>query len=160
MYEQSLRTPFIVRWPGAVKPRSVEDRIVSNVDFAETFLDMAGVAVPSDMQGRSLVPILKGAPPEDWRTTFYYHYYEGPPAVHTVAEHYGVTDGRYKLIHYYKLKQWELFDLVTDPNEMQSVYGQPDYAGPRQRLEDELVRLRSELGVVSDDPPTEARAIQ
>jgi arylsulfatase A-like enzyme len=160
MYEQSLRTPFVVRWPGAVKPGSVEERIVSNLDFAETFLELAGVEVPSDMQGRSLVPILKGSPPDDWRTTFYYHYYEGPPAEHTVAEHYGVTDGRYKLIHYYKLQQWELFDLVTDPNEMQSVYGQPDYAGPRQRLEDELVRLRSELGVVSNDPPGEAKAIQ
>jgi arylsulfatase A-like enzyme len=161
MYEQSLRTPFIVRWPGAVKAGSVEaERIVSNLDFAETFLELAGVDVPDDMQGRSLVPILKGSPPDDWRTTFYYHYYEGPPAVHTVAEHYGVTDGRYKLIHYYKLDQWELFDLVTDPNEMQSVYGQPEYAAPRKRLEDELQRLRSELGVVSNDPPGKAVAIQ
>jgi arylsulfatase A-like enzyme len=152
MYEQSLRTPFIVRWPGAVKAESVEERIVSNLDFAETFLEVAGIDVPAEMQGRSLVPILRGAPPDDWRTTFYYHYYEGPPAEHTVCEHYGVTDGRFKLIHYYKLGQWELFDLVNDPHEMQSVYGQPDYAAPRQRLEDELARLRSELGVTGDDP--------
>jgi arylsulfatase A-like enzyme len=152
MYEQSLRTPFIVRWPGVAKAGGVENRIVSNLDFAETFLELAGVEVPADMQGRSLVPLLKGAPPDDWRTSFYYHYYEGPPAEHTVAEHYGVTDGRYKLIHYYKLDQWELFDLVSDPNEMRSVYGQPDYAAPRQRLTDELARLRSELGVVSNDP--------
>jgi arylsulfatase A-like enzyme len=154
MYEQSLRTPFIVRWPGVTTPGSVEGRIVSNLDFAETFLEMAGVEIPADMQGRSLVPILEGSPPEDWRTSFYYHYYEGPPAEHAVAEHYGVTDGRYKLIHYYKLGQWELFDLVSDPNEMNSVYGQPDYAAPRQRLEEELARLRSELGVTSNDPPT------
>ncbi|HEX6961700.1 MAG TPA: sulfatase [Lacipirellula sp.] len=153
MYEQSLRTPFLVRWPGVTKPGSIEGRIVSNLDFAETFLDVAGVEVPADMQGRSLVPILAGSPPEDWRTSFYYHYYEGPPAEHAVAEHYGVTDGRYKLIHYYKLGQWELFDLVTDPHEMNSVYGQPDYAAPRQRLEEELARLRSELEVTSDDPP-------
>ena len=159
MYEQSLRTPFVLRWPQVVKPGGVEERIVSNVDFAQTFLEMAGVEAPGDMQGRSLVKLLKGEKPEDWRKSFYYHYYEGPPAAHTVAEHYGVTDGRYKLIHYYKLGQWELFDLVSDPDEMQSVYGQPDYAVHRQRLTDELKRLRSELEVVSDDPtdlsPTE-----
>jgi arylsulfatase A-like enzyme len=152
MYEQSLRTPFLVRWPGVVEAGSVEDRIVSNLDFAETFLDMAGVEVPADMQGRSLTAILKGAPPDGWRTSFYYHYYEGPPAEHTVSEHYGVTDGRFKLIHYYKLGQWELFDLANDPHEMRSVYGQPEYAGPRQRLESELNRLRSELDVTSDEP--------
>lgn len=153
MYEQSLRTPFLVRWPNVAKAGSIDERIVSNVDFAQTFLEMAGVATPTDMQGSSLVPLLKGEDPADWRNAFYYHYYEGPPAVHTVAEHYGVTDGRYKLIHYHKLDQWELFDLVSDPDEMQSVYGQPDYAGHRQRLTDELKRLRSELDVTSDDPP-------
>jgi arylsulfatase A-like enzyme len=152
MYEQSLRTPCIIRWPAVAKPGSVEGRIVSNLDFAETFLELAGVEIPADMQGRSLVPLLKGTPPEDWRTSFYYHFYEGPPAVHTVCEHYGVTDGRYKLIHYYKIDQWELFDLATDPDEMRSVYGQPVYAAPRQRLLDELGRLRAELGVTSNDP--------
>jgi arylsulfatase A-like enzyme len=153
MYEQSLRTPFLLRWPKVAAPGSVEERIVSNVDFAQTFLEMAGVAAPDDMQGRSLVPLLAGEEPEDWRRSFYYHYYEGPPNEHSVAEHYGVTDGRYKLIHYYKLNQWELFDLVKDPHEMQSVYGQPDYAVHRQRLNDELKRLRSELEVTSNDPP-------
>jgi arylsulfatase A-like enzyme len=152
MYEQSLRTPCIIRYPGVAKPGSVEEHIVSNLDLAETFLELAGVEIPDDMQGRSLVPILKGAPPDDWRTAFYYHYYEGPPAVHTVCEHYGVTDGRYKLIHYYKIDQWELFDLMNDPDEMHSVYGQPDYAGPRQRMEDELKRQRDVLGVTSNDP--------
>lgn len=152
MYEPSLRTPLIVRWPGVAKAGGVEKRIVSNLDFAETFLELAGVEIPADMQGRSLVPLLRGAAPEDWRTSFYYHYYEGPPAVHTVSEHYGVTDGRFKLIHYYKLDQWELFDLVSDPDEMRSVYGQPDYAGPRQRLTEELARLRTELEVTSNDP--------
>ncbi|RIK84701.1 MAG: sulfatase [Planctomycetota bacterium] len=152
MYEQSLRTPLLIRWPGVTKGGATDDHIVSNLDFAETLLDMAGVAIPPDMQGRSLAPILRGAPPDDWRKSFYYHYYEGPPAPHTVAEHYGVTDGRYKLIHYYTLDQWELFDLVNDPHEMQSVYGHPDYARPRQRLQDELSRLRSELEVPSDEP--------
>ena len=153
MYEQSLRTPLLVRWPNVAKAGSVDDRIVSNVDFAQTFLEMAGVEAPADMQGRSLVSLLKGENPEDWRKSFYYQYYEGPPAEHSVAEHYGVTDGRYKLIHYHKLNQWELFDLVNDPDEMQSVYGQPDYAGHRQRLTDELKRLRSELDVTADAPP-------
>jgi arylsulfatase A-like enzyme len=152
MYEQSLRTPCIIRYPGVTEPGSVENHIVSNLDFAETFLDVAGVKVPDDMQGRSLVPILKGAPPDDWRTSFYYHYYEGPPAVHTVAEHYGVTDGRYKLIHYYKLDQWELFDLMHDPDELHSVYGQPEYAAQRQRMMEELKRQREILGVTSNDP--------
>jgi len=153
MYEQSLRTPFLVRWPHVAKAGSVDERIVSNVDFAQTFLEMAGVTAPDDMQGRSLVTLLKGEQPDDWRKTFYYQYYEGPPAEHSVAEHYGVTDGRYKLIHYHQLNQWELFDLATDPDEMQSVYGQPDYAGHRQRLTDELKRLRSELDVTSNAPP-------
>ncbi len=153
MYEQSLRTPFLVRWPEVAQAGSVDERIVSNVDFAPTFLELAGVEIPDDLQGRSLVPLLQGANPDDWRKSFYYQYYEGPPAEHSVAEHYGVTDGRYKLIHYHKLNQWELFDLVSDPDEMKSVYGQPDYAGHRQRLTDELKRLRSELDVTSDDPP-------
>jgi arylsulfatase A-like enzyme len=153
MYEQSLRTPFLVRWPQVAKAGSVDERIVSNVDFAQTFLELAGVEAPADMQGRSLVTLLKGEQPDDWRKTFYYQYYEGPPAEHSVAEHYGVTDGRYKLIHYHQLNQWELFDLATDPDEMQSVYGQPDYAGHRQRLTDELKRLRSELDVTSNAPP-------
>ena len=153
MYEQSLRTPLLVRWPNVAKAGSVDERIVSNVDFAQTFLEMAGVEAPADMQGRSLVSLLKGEDPDDWRKSFYYHYYEGPPAEHSVAEHYGVTDGRYKLIHYHTLKQWELFDLVNDPDEMQSVYGQPEYASHRQRLTDELKRLRSELEVTSDAPP-------
>ena len=152
MYEQSLRTPFLVRWPGVAKAGSVDDRIVSNVDFAQTFLELAGAPAADGMQGRSLVPLLKGEKPADWRTSFYYHYYEGPPAEHSVAEHYGVTDGRFKLIHYYKLDQWELFDLANDPDELQSVYGQPDYAGPRQRLIDELKRLRSELDVTTNEP--------
>jgi arylsulfatase A-like enzyme len=156
MYEQSLRTPLVVRWPPVTAPGSVEGRITSNVDFAETFLELAGVEPPADMQGRSLVPLLRGEAPDDWRTSFYYHYYEGPPAVHTVSEHYGVTDGRYKLIHFYKIDQWELFDLVDDPDELQTVYGRPTYAAVRARLEQELERLRGELEVTSDDPVRES----
>lgn len=152
MYEQSFRTPLLVRWPGVTKPGSVEKRMVSNLDFAETFLDIAGVEVPSDMQGTSLAPMLRGEPVDNWRDAFYYHYYEGPPAVHTVARHYGVATDRYKLIHYYDLDQWELFDLEHDPHELMSLYNDPNYAEIREELEKKLAELRAELEVTSNEP--------
>src|SRR5262245_52760932 len=123
MYEESLRTPLVVRWPGGVRPGSVEGRIVSNVDFAETFLDAAGVTAPSDMQGRSLLPLLRGETPKDWRTSFYYHYYEGENREHRVYRHEGVTNGHAKLIHYYPINEWEMFDLESDPHELVNIYG-------------------------------------
>ena len=156
MYEESMKTPLLVRWPGTVKPGSVNRDIVSNLDFAETFLDIAGVDVPSDMQGRSLAPILKGQTPGDWRQTFYYHYYEFPGA-HDVARHYGVTNGEQKLIHYYQVGEWEMFDLTKDPNELKSVYGEPEYAGVRKRLEAELDRLRKQYQLPDEDPPESFR---
>ncbi|MGC6564073.1 MAG: sulfatase [Akkermansiaceae bacterium] len=151
MYEESLRTPLLVRWPGTVKAGSRNDDIVSNLDFAETFLDAAGVEVPGDMQGRSLVPLLKGSTPEDWRKSFYYHYYEFPGA-HSVARHYGVTNGRHKLISYYQKGEWELFDLKKDPDEMKSVYYEEEYLAVRKEMESELARLRKELKVPEKDP--------
>ncbi|QEG32855.1 sulfatase family protein [Bythopirellula goksoeyrii] len=153
MYEESLRTPFLVRWPGHTKAGSLNDAIVSPVDFAETFLDVAGLEIPSDMQGRSLVPLLEGETPADWRTTFYYHYYEYP-GWHHVRRHYGVTDGRFKLIYFYEpdVDEWELYDLLLDKNELQNVYDNKAYAGVRKRLEGELKRLRSELKVPQKDP--------
>ena len=141
MYEESLRMPLIVRWPGQTKPGSVDENLVQNLDFAETFLDIAGVKPPSDMQGRSIVPLLKGRSLDDWRTSIYYHYWEFP-AVHMVNRHFGVRTDRYKLIHYYELKEWELFDLEKDPDELKSVYGDPAYADVVKRLEAELVRLQ------------------
>jgi len=141
MYEESLKTPLLVRWPGVVAPGSVNRDIVSNLDFAETFLEMAGVTVPADMQGHSLVPILKGATPGDWRKSFYYHYYEFP-GPHDVARHYGVTDGQFKLIHYYEKGEWELFDLAKDPSETRSEYSNPEYATKLAALQGELGRLR------------------
>lgn len=152
MYEESLRTPLLVRWPGVTKPGAVDDHIVSNVDFAETFLDAAGVNVPTDMQGRSFVPLLAGIALKNWRKSFYYHYYEGFKGTHAVCEHYGVTDGRHKLIHFYKIDEWELFDLEKDPQELHSVYGDATYAPVQQRLRGELERLRTELQVTSNDP--------
>ncbi len=163
MYQESLRTPLVVRWPRVIEPGSTNDDIVSNLDFAETFLDLAGVEVPDDMQGRSLVPLLKGKTPADWRTSFYYQYYEYP-AVHSVRRHYGVTDGRYKLIHFYPnpwdpdpIDEWDLYDLESDPKELNSVYGRPEYAAVQNRLEQELARLRRELKVPEEDPPSSAR---
>lgn len=141
MYEESLRMPLLVRWPGVTKPGAVNTDLVQNLDFAETFLDIAGAAVPSDMQGRSLVPLLQGRTPSDWRQSIYYHYFEFP-AVHSVQRHYGVRTRRYKMIHYYLIDEWELFDLKTDPDELKSVYNDPAYADIVKRLKAELRRLR------------------
>ena len=151
MYEESLVMPFVVRWPGVIEPGSINDDIVSNLDFAETFLDIAGAQIPGDMQGRSLLPLLKGDTPSDWRKTFYYHYYEFPGA-HSVARHYGVTDGNYKLIHFYQNEDWEMFDLTADPNELQSIYGRSEFAGIQSRLGEELKRLRAHYKVPEQDP--------
>jgi arylsulfatase A-like enzyme len=155
MYEESLKTPLLVRWPGKISPGSINNDIVSNLDFAETFLNIAGAEVPVDMQGRSLVPLFEGNTPSDWRKTFYYHYYENPGA-HNVARHYGVTDGKNKLIHYYGLEgeeidDWELFDLQNDPNELKSVYDNPQYAQVQANLVVELARLRDQFKVTPDE---------
>ena len=163
IYAESLRTPFIVRWPGVIRPGSTNQDIVSNLDFAETFLSIAGVPVPGDMQGCSLVPLMKGHTPSEWRKSFYYHYYEFPGA-HSVRRHYGVVDGRYKLMHFYPnpwdanpIDEWELYDLKLDAKELRSVYGNPSYAAVQQRLEGELTRLRRELKVPDTDPPESVR---
>jgi arylsulfatase A-like enzyme len=154
MYEESLRTPLLARWPGVIEAGSENRDLVSNVDLTETFLELAGVDVPGDMQGRSLVPLFKGMTPSDWRTSFYYRYYEGPPmqAPHNVARHEGVRTDRYKLIHYYMDNEWELFDLEKDPREMHSFYGDPSYADIQAHLKLELERLRKELEVPETDP--------
>jgi arylsulfatase A-like enzyme len=154
IFEESLRTPLLVRWPGVTKPGSVDAHLVSNLDFAETFLDAAGVVVPREMQGRSLVPLLKGETPANWRQSFYYHYYEYP-GPHSVRRHYGVVTDRFKLVHFYgdDIDEWELFDRKEDPREQRSVFDRPEYAETRGWLEQELARLRKELGVTETDPP-------
>jgi len=154
IFEESLRTPLLVRWPGVTKPGSVNNDLVSNLDFAETFLDAAGLPVPEEMQGRSLLPLLKGETPQDWRKSFYYHYYEFP-GPHSVRKHYGVVTDRYKLVHFYEpsVDYWELFDMQADPKELKSFYGQTDYALVQQRLKGELTRLRQDLKLPDQDPP-------
>lgn len=121
MYEQAIRVPWMIRYPGHVQPGSVSKDWVVNIDNAPTALDLAGLPVPQDMQGRSVSPLLKGSAPSDWQTSFYYHYYEFAPP-HWVLPHYGIRTSRYKLISYYTVNEWELFDLEKDPDEMESLF--------------------------------------
>ncbi len=151
MYEESLRMPLLVRWPGVAAAGVENTDLVQNLDFAETFLDIAGAAVPEDMQGRSLKELIRGRTPQDWRKSIYYHYYEYP-AVHMVRRHEGVRTGRYKLIHFYNLDEWELYDLQRDPQEMRSLYGNPLYEEITGELKQELVRLKQLYAVPEEDP--------
>ena len=143
MYEESLRMPLVVRYPKEIRPGSLNHDLVQNLDFAETFLDYAGAAIPADMQGRSLRPVLRGRTPRDWRKSIYYHYYEYPGA-HSVKRHYGVRTDRYKLIHFYHdIDEWELYDMKSDPDELRNVFGDPKYADVVKDLTAELKRLRA-----------------
>ena len=153
IFEESVRTPLMVRWPGVTKAGTVSRDLVSNVDFAQTFLDAAGASAPDRMQGRSLRPILASQRPADWRTAFYYQYFEYPEP-HHVRPHYGVITDRYKLVKFYGTGEdySELFDLQKDPQEMRSVIGDPAYAATTAQLEKELARLRQELKVPENVP--------
>jgi arylsulfatase A-like enzyme len=151
MYEESLRTPLLVRWPGIVRPGSLNQDLVQNLDYAETILEMAGVPVPREMQGRSLVPLLRGQTLRDWRDAIYYQYFEYP-SWHMVRRHYGVRTKRYKLIHYYEVNEWELFDLERDPREMRSVYADPAYARALADMQQRLRELREQYEVPESDP--------
>ncbi len=137
--------PFVARWPGRIEPGTRVTQMIQNIDYAPTFLDAAGVEIPSAMQGESIVPLMRGRTPGDWRSSIYYHYYEFP-AVHMVAKHYGVRTERHKLIYYYETDEWELFDLERDPHELQSAYDDPAYAEVVVELKTELKRLRSQYG--------------
>jgi len=151
MYDESYRTPLLVKWPGVVETGSVNADLVSNLDFAQTFLDIAGIRQPEDMQGASLVPLLKGDRPGDWRNSHYYHYYEYP-GWHMVQRHEGVYDGRFKLMNFYDLGEWELYDLATDPEEMRNQFANPAYADDVKRLHEELARLRETYKVPPNVP--------
>jgi arylsulfatase A-like enzyme len=151
MYEESLRTPLLVRWPGVVAPGSVNRDLVMNLDLAETLLDAGGVEVPAAMQGASLVPLLRGETPAGWRDAIYYQYFEYP-GWHMVQRQYGVRTDRYKLIHYYEVGEWELFDLVRDPEELHSVYSDPQYARKAAELKSRLASLRKHYGAPLTDP--------
>jgi arylsulfatase A-like enzyme len=147
MYEEALRMPFLIRWPGIIAAGSKSDAIGLNVDFAPTFLAAAGQPIPDSMQGRSLVPVLRGRTPSDWRTSMYYRYYHDP-GDHNTRAHYGVRTATHKLIHFWTKDQWELFDLVKDPLELNNLYGQPGQEQLTATLKAELARVKK---AVRDD---------
>lgn len=148
MYEESFHTPLIMRLPKGFDRRGDITEMVQNIDYGPTFLDIAGVETPSDMQGVSFLPLLKGEHPADWRDALYYHFYEYP-AEHSVCRHYGVRDDRYKLIHFYNdVDEWELYDLQEDPTEMHNIYGQPGTEEVTARMMAKLKDLQEQY----DDP--------
>ena len=146
MFEESFRMPFIVRWPGKLQAGSKPEQLIQNIDYAPTFMEVAGLHVPAEVQGRSLVPLLTGQNP-DWRVSLYYAYYE--LGEHAVPQHFGVRTDHHKLIFFPRSNEWNLFDLERDPQEMQSVHDDPAYASVRQSLAEEFGRLRTEF----DAPP-------
>ena len=154
IFEESARTPLLIRWPAAIKPGGVCEKMVSSLDLAETFLQVAGAVIPDRMQGRSLVPLLEEGDSGDWRTAFYYHYYEYPTP-HHVRPHYGVITDRYTIAHFYwpDVDYWELFDREKDPEEMKSVFGDPAYAEVQTNLVNQVMQLRKELKEPEKDDP-------
>ena len=142
IYDESFKTPLMIRWPNEITPGTTSDEMVQNLDFAQTFLEAAQIKVPNDMQGESLIPLLKGNTEEWNREAVYYHYYEYP-AVHMVKRHYGIVTKEYKLVHfYYDIDEWELYDRKNDPQEMKNVYNDPTYASTVTKLHKELGELR------------------
>jgi len=158
MYEESMRVPFLVRYPKMIKAGTTHDALINNTDFAPTLLDLAGIEVPDSMQGLSFKPILKGETPEDWRKATYYRYWMHM-AHHDNPAHYGIRTQDYKLIFFYGLPLdakgahqepttpgWELYDLNKDPKEMNNVYNDPAYAEIVKELKQELLRMKEEIG--------------
>lgn len=141
MYDESMKMPFIVKWPGVTQPGTYNDDLIQNLDYAETFLEMAKAEIPDDMQGRSLVPLLEGNTPSDWRDSVYYHYYEYP-SVHMVPRHYGIRTKHHKLMHFYQFDEWEFYDLKKDPDELTNVYPDNEYSEMISKSKAELEHLR------------------
>ena len=167
MYEESLRMPFIIRYPREIEAGSVCEEMMLNVDFAPTWLDCAGIDIPDHMQGRSCRPLLNGETPGDWQQGIYYRYWMHL-SHHNVAAHYGVRTHRYKLIYYYgdacgqpnaiderRDPEWELFDLQEDPCELNSVYGDPAYCEVASDLTRKLHELQEKLGDQRHETDTE-----
>lgn len=150
VYNESFKTPLLMAWPGKIKAGSRSDEMVQNLDFAQTFLEAAGIETPADMQGESLIPLLTGDT-EKWdREAVYYHYYEYP-SIHMVKRHYAIVTKEYKLIHFYfDVDEWELYDRMNDPYELKNVYDDPEYAGIREKLHGELDAMRKKYGDSSE----------
>jgi arylsulfatase A-like enzyme len=144
MYEASVKMPFIVRWPGVAKAGSAQELMALNTDFAPTFMAMAGLAAPADMQGVSLVPLLKDESPPGWRESYYYRYYHDP-GDHNTRAHYGVRTMTHKLIYFWKKDQWEMYDLAHDPDELHNLYQEPGQEETVAKLKAELFRLKKEV---------------
>ncbi|GGW26540.1 hypothetical protein GCM10007383_09590 [Arenibacter certesii] len=142
MYDESFKTPLLIKWPNKITPGTTEDEMVQNLDFAQTFLEMAGVNAPEDMQGESLVPLLTGKK-ELWdRDAVYYHYYEYP-AEHAVKRHYGIATKEFKIIHFYHdVDVWELYDRLNDPQEMNNVFNDPEYSDVVAEMKQKLKEIR------------------
>ncbi|MBS0333972.1 MAG: DUF4976 domain-containing protein, partial [Proteobacteria bacterium] len=147
MYEPSIRIPMMIRWPGHIAPHTVRREMVLNVDAASTLLEIAGLPIPQTMrQGRSFLPLAMGRDLPDWRKDWLYEYYEYP-AYENVRPHRGVRTERYKLVHYFtEPQEWELYDLKTDPNEDNNLYGKPGQEGLTAHLKERITALRKELG--------------
>lgn len=143
MFEEAFRMPFLARWPSVIKAGSQPKQLIQNIDYAPTFLDIANLETPAEVQGRSLVPLLKGEA-NDWRKSLYYAYYE--LGEHAVPQHYGVRTENHKLFYIPESQEWNLFDLQNDPNEMNSVHDDASYKEIRANLQKELARLRTEFG--------------
>lgn len=146
MYEESFRTPLLIKWPGVTKGKMVSNSLVQNLDFAETILDMAGLPIPADMQGKSMVPLLKGKQKGDLHDALYYHFYENQE--HKVAKHIGVRTNRYKLIFFYENNEYELYDLQKDPKEMNNLYNDPAY----KKLSEDMLKKLKETKAAYKDP--------
>ena len=141
IYEESLRMPFMVKYPGIIKEGSINEDIITNIDFAPTLLELAGITTTQKMQGTSFVPVLEGNTPKDWQDAMYYHYYEFP-FWHHVQPHYGIRTQKYTLAHfYYNIDVWELYDLEKDPNQMNNIYNDPNYASTIAELKVKLKNL-------------------
>lgn len=157
IYNESFKTPLLVKWPNVIKPGTTEDEMVQNLDFAQTLLAAAGITAPDDMQGESLMPLLTGAREQWTRDAVYYHYYEYP-SVHMVKRHYGIVTKEFKLAHfYYDIDEWELYDRAKDPLEMNNVYDDPAYADKVQELKLQLDDLRAQY---KDSPELDQKYIQ
>jgi arylsulfatase A-like enzyme len=146
MYEESLRMPFLIRYPEKIKPGSVCNDIITNVDFAPTLLEMAGIKAPKEVQGKSFFSNLQGKTPINWQKSMYYHYYEFP-FWHHVQPHYGIRNDRYKLIHFYfNVDLWEFYDLKTDPNEINNSIDNPKFTSIIAKMKKELKALMIKNG--------------
>ncbi|MCK7531247.1 MAG: sulfatase [Marinilabiliales bacterium] len=161
MYEESFHMPCLIRYPGHIKPGMVNNDLLLNIDYAPTLLDAAGISIPGDMQGRSFLPVMEGKAKVPFRDAVYYHYYEYP-YWHHVQPHYGIRTDRYKLIHfYYDMDNWELYDLKTDPNEMQNLYGIKSYDSLTAALKVRLDELKKEVKMEKNiDELREMTAVQ